>query len=499
MRNITRALHYCAVVDPAVMASASEYDHRRYSIVGSLVLVTSVAAAGGWGFKTYLGTGDWPISIAVGLTVALAIFCIERMLIASISPTAGLAARIGALGWRALLASITSALIVFPFMLWSFRAEIATQLDHDKIAMLEDRRTSLDHAYNLDQLRSRLTSADDLLSQNRDARAALPPDIVEIETASSVCESELTVTRKKTVASISVNNKRIASDSAELSSIISARRLPNDFAVPIEALKQSIAALKKRNNQLNEILSNKQRHCAEIASDLATAKDNYYAGLDTERDGLLARRDTDQNVLATALTQAGGDLTQSRSVIDARMASGLQADTEALLELIYRNPTIRGIVIGYYLASFLIELLPILSKIVLKSTYDNLLAIRFVESSAERAAKLAELDADSKVRMMNATAMAAGTKRYLRETKNRVFYEAAEDGSRIRADQLWMDAFFNYFDRAHDMAQKRLAKVQRAEDELNEPSASRVFEGFRNLIAEKLFRRGAHTPSIAHD
>src|SRR5258708_5877407 len=103
---VTRFLHYCAVTDPVVMANATEHDRRRHSLLGMLVICTAFAAGSGWTFKIYLATGNIGIALLAGIPIAMGMWCVERMLIASIPPDAGFFGRVFALAWRAILASL---------------------------------------------------------------------------------------------------------------------------------------------------------------------------------------------------------------------------------------------------------------------------------------------------------------------------------------------------------------------------------------------------------
>jgi hypothetical protein len=435
-----------------------------------------------------LAFGNLTLALLGGSVIAVGMYCIERMLIASVSADATWLGRIFALVWRAALASITTAAITLPFWLLSFQAGIAGQQDRKGISLVNSTRIQIGQAYGVPALAAQIDRTNGLIDQIRERRESLPSEVREFSTQASTCDQEKRSLQVQTETKIKSNNAQID-------------RLRNrafGSGSDIQRFQPEISWLLSDNAKLRNGLAEKGRICVKLAQRFAEAKTKYYSELDEERERLNTRLGEDEKALSLAKSETKSRAKISESKITAETAPGLQADTRALFELAKQDPLVLAIMLVYYIGVLLVELMPILAKILVRSIYEYRVRVRVRRASAQAESEIAKAEAEAAVTKIEAAALVAGTQRYHQESLGEHFYEAARAKAQFNINALKADLFQKHIENSLLGIGDAASKIDMTEKKhANNSFVQRQIESIRefikaNMVRSTSFQRGLH-------
>jgi hypothetical protein len=474
--RLQRFLWRCAAVDSDTMLDEKtpNIDRIKYTIVGALVAMTALVATVGWTYKFSLifieNTHRIPLSVLFGIGMGLLVFLSELTLIAFIPAMMSAAGRCAAFSWRAVLAAISAALMTLPPTLGYFQNEVFGHLDDKRLALMADKRKKVDEVFGLSGLGVSVENTQRAIATNRKAQAELPPHVIELEARSTACDGEY--------------QKLRASVAPRLGSAIAERRqvsleLESDGDQTPDRLRRRLKELNSLITGFTSALTSKTQACSSIARQASTARTEYYANLESERQGLQQRKAQQQTSLDEAQRDAKPVLSQSDESVRRRTLPDLSAQVQSLYELGRRSPFIMAVVACFYIFFLMIELLPIIAKLTSRSIYERLLAAREKKIFARIDADVAIVLAQTEIQKAEALAQLAGSRHFFADSAVRLYSESAASQARIERDRAEVLAEFEQvvavvagFDRAHSAVDDIAARHGR--DAILAPEIERI-------------------------
>lgn len=423
----------CAVVDSEVMLDEKcpAIDRIKYAIIGALVCMTSTVATVGWMYKfslILLGSAyQLPLSFVLGIGMGVLIFLSEQVLIASIPTRITPVGRVVAFSWRLVLAAFAAALMALPPALSYFRNEIVGYLDDKKLSLMAEKRKKVDEVFGLSGLGVSVENTERAIAKNVQARNTLPPHVIDLAEQSAACDRQHQQLR-------TAIRPRIEAATTERREI--ARQLESDQVVVSSTLRSRSIELSSLIAGWSRTLAVKAQACSSMAQQAHSARQQYYADLEGERQELQKRKMDQRESLDAAQRDAKPVLEQSDEAVRRRTLPDLSAQAQALYELAARNPFIRAISIGFYALFLMIDILPIIAKLTSRSIYERLLSAREDRLVAEIDAEVTIASAQAEIRKAEAAAEMAGSQRFYAGSAGEVFRDAASVRAQVKRDKV---------------------------------------------------------------
>ncbi len=423
----------CAAVDPEVMLDEKcpAIDRIKYFITGALVCMTSVVATVGWMYEFSLilleSTYRLPLSFVLGIGMGVLMFLSEQVLIASIPAKITPVGRLVAFSWRLVLAAFAAALMALPPQLSYFRNEILGQLDDKKLSLMVEKRKKVDEVFGLTGLGVLVENTERAIAENLQARNTLPPHVIDLAERSVACDhqhQQLSAAIRPRLEAAIIERREVA------------RQLESDQAVVSLSLKGRLTELSSLIASWSRALTTKAQACSSMAQQAHSARQQYYADLEDERQGLQKRKVNQRASLDAAQRDAKPILEQSDEAVRRRTLPDLSAQAQALYELAVKNSFVWAISIGFYALFLMIDVLPIIAKLTSRSVYERLLAAREDRLVAEIDAEVTIAGTQAEIRKAEAVAEMVGSQRFYAESAGEVFRDAASVRTRVKRDKM---------------------------------------------------------------
>lgn len=427
-RRARRFFWWCATADPTLLDAPDtpHLDGIKYAAVGALVCLTTIVAACGWihNAATMLAGEPSGLALAVGLGLLMGalVFCMERVLVVSIRQDASLAGRLGAIAWRGLIASASAALIATPFALAYFNNGILARLDDERLELMLAKRQAAALVYDLNGRTATVDAIARDLAANRAQRDQMPADVQSLSEAAAACEGERSALLRATQPKIAAARRRYGE---------ALREIDDD---PEEAgyLRRRLAALNGQIGRWQKELNDKAEACREASAHFSTAKREYEERLDRQWHDGLARERAAQEHLDHAQHEAEATIHQSDAVVARVTAPDLSARLHALGQMAGRDRLVAAVLMILYGFFFLIDIMPVLAKLVMRTVYDRSVTGEHRRAVADIEAKAALAETEAGTRVELAHAERRGLETLLRETGDESVRELAK--SRIAAE-----------------------------------------------------------------
>lgn len=383
-RSVRRFFWWCAAADASVLDAPDtpRLDGIKYAAVGALVCLTTTVAICGWihNAASVLPEHAYTLPLAggVGLLMGALVFCMERVLVVSIRQEAPLAAKLGAFAWRALIASLSAAVITTPFALAYFNNGILAELDREKLALMAEKQRQIDALYGLKDKAIAIATVNAELADARKREHQLPPEVEELFAASTHCDKLLKKLRRSLYPRIAGDRREVAAINRELAQY-------SDHPYGLRRRRTVLMSLIVKHKKA---LTFQFQACRKAADVFKEAKAQYYARLSSVEQALRGQRTQAREEYRDARRQARALRRDSDAVVDRVTAPDSSARAHALGRMAARDGFVRGLLIVAYGFFFLIDMMPILAKLVMRTVYELRYAALY-----RREAALAEADA----------------------------------------------------------------------------------------------------------
>lgn len=453
-----KLLAMSAVVDDELMARQSVFSRRRHAIIGGTVILNALLAGGTWGWRSFVTLPDnpyrLPLAVAVGVFACVGMWQIERILIGSIKPAAGIVSRLFGFILRVPIAALMAALVGLPVVLGDFGDEIFGLLDDRRVSLLQAARTRAEEVFELPAITSGLANLDQQLQANRAQREQLPLDVREVGAQSVKCAEEARILH----ASL---QQRIQNLTAQISYW---RQRMSDGLEDAPSAQGRINWLNSEINNLKRALAAKDQACTDAAARFDAARTKYFAEIDRDRKMLAERRQALDAALQAANSDARDSLELSKRAIARRTAPGILAQGQALYELVENNLFDRIVVVLYFCFFMLLDLLPILSKVLpAPSDYERRMAERDRKVALEVEANLATAKVETSVRKLEAKAILAAAKRFHRDPQTKSFYELSRHRFELYVEKALANNVVEQIDAALAGVHEVLGRIDQTE------------------------------------
>ena len=421
MGVVRRMLWWCAAVDVEIMSDPKcpGIDRIKYAIVGALICITSFITTLGWMHNASLlfDRTALPFSIApaLGILMGVLVLSMERLLIVSIPANVTGGGKFVAFLWRAALGSFTATIMTAPVALGYFKSEIISTLDGEKLFLMTEKRKAVDTVFGLTDTTATLERLDSALATNRQYRDRFSIEIEEINAKVTDCGTEETGMRRTL-------EPRIVSAQAQRDAL---RRQIDGFPTQYEAERYRINTLTIQIGNWKAALATKAQVCAAFDQSLQTAKQTYYIGIQNERKALLADRAQHETVLGSARIAAQAALQKSDEIIQERTTPTLAAQVRALHRLAADDWFVRALISVFFSFFYLVDLLPILAKLLSRSVYERLLGARQQKLIAEIESDVVVASSQAAINADNARAEQAGFQSFAAQSGGIAFVERA--------------------------------------------------------------------------
>jgi hypothetical protein len=425
IRRARRFFWWCAAADATILDAPDtpRLDGIKYAAVGALVCLTTTVAACGWTHNAMTMVEDErfriPIAIGLGLLMGAIVFCMERVLVVSIRQDALLSHKLAAFAWRGLIASLAAALVTTPFALAYFNNGILAHLDDEKLALMAAKRQAVEGLFALKDRAGVVAAIDRDLAENRKRREQLPADVQSLSEAAASCESEHAALQQLLGKKIAAANRRYAAMLRQINQYPEATYLRHRLG----AISQEISGWKNA-------LAAKVRACREMAEQFASAREEYLSRLDRQRQQQMARKQEAERSLDESQSKAGAMLAQADAVVTRVTAPDLSARIRALGQMTAQDRLVLIVLATTYAFFFLIDIMPVLAKLVMRTIYDRRISGEYRRVAAEIEAETALAEADAAMRAEIAKAELLGLKTLLCQTGS----DAMADLARLRME-----------------------------------------------------------------
>jgi len=422
VRRARRFFWWCAAADAAILdhPDTPRSDGIKYAAVGALVCLTTVVAVCGWTHNaaTLMAGREFGLlaALGLGLLMGAVVFCIERVLVVSVRQDARLPAKIAAFAWRGVIAALAAAMVTTPFALAYFHNGILARLDEEKLALMSEKRRAVEDVYRLNDKGAVVAALNRELDENRDRRDRLPADVLALSAAADQCGREHDALLRALLPKIAAAGR----DHAALLREIADRPKAAAYLRPrLSALAAQIAAWKSS-------LAKKVKACRRASDRFTAGRQDYYTRLDQERQDETARKQEAQRTLAAAQADAGVAIARSDAVVVAATAPDLSGCLRALGQMAQRDPLVLIVLLIAYAFFYLIEMMPILAKLVMRTIHDVRISAAYRRLSATIAADAAIAEADAAMRCEIAKAELIGVETLVRQGGGEVIAELAK-------------------------------------------------------------------------
>jgi hypothetical protein len=112
------------------------------------------------------------------------------------------------------------------------------------------------------------------------------------------------------------------------------------------------------------------------------------------------------------------------------------------MELVGKDRIIFAIALAYYVLALLVELLPIISKSLMRSVYEYRMAVRARCAAMEAEIEIALGAAKPATEQLEAQALVTGARRFHEDTMGESYYQATAIKAQFSSDSLMADAIF---------------------------------------------------------
>jgi chromosome segregation ATPase len=263
--------------------------------------------------------------------------------------------------------------MMIPFALAYFHNGILAHLDDEKLTLMVEKRDAVDRVVGVKEKISAITAADRDLALNRERRNQLPADVEALSTFADKCETERAELDRSLQPKIAAAARRHAE----------VRREIDRYEETPSYLRRNLAALDKQIADWKNSLVVKIEACRAAAERFAVARDEYHARLDQEWTEKQQRKQDAQRKLDRAQDAAAVLVNQSDTAISRVTAPDLSARVRALGEMAGRDVIVAFVLAITYAFFFLIDIMPLLAKLVMRTTYDCRVSADYRRSTAK--------------------------------------------------------------------------------------------------------------------
>lgn len=484
-RRARRFFWWCAAADAGILdePDAPRLDGIKYAAVGALVCLTTTVAACGWmhNAATTLAGEPYgiPLAVGLGLMMGALVFCMERVLVVSIRQDAALTAKLAAFVWRAVIASLAAALVTTPFALAYFNNGILARLDDEKLALMVEKRRAVDGVFGLKDKATAIAAVDRDLASNRAQRDQLPADVLDLSAAAADCEREHAALQRTLQPRIAGAGARSAATLREI----------NEYPDQSSYLRRRLGALNGQIVEWRNALAAKARACRDIAEHFAAARQEYHSRLDQQWQEQLARKQDAQGRLDQAQRDAGTTLARSDAVVVRATAPDLSARVRALGQMADRDRLVAVVLVIIYGFFFLIDIMPVLAKLVMRTTYDRRIAGDYRRAVAQIEADTVIAEAGGAMRAEIAVAERVGVETLLHQGGAEAVRDLAKLRLQAESDKAEVAAPFAQVNNLIEGLRRTQARADDvAERYAGRPDLFRHIEAVREALSQAMER-----------
>ncbi|MGE3284121.1 MAG: DUF4407 domain-containing protein [Hyphomicrobiaceae bacterium] len=388
------------------------------------------------------------------------VFCMERVLVASIRQDASIAARIAALAWRGVIASLAATLVTIPFALAYFDSGILARLDDEKLALMGEKRGAIGELFGLNEKTKAISMIDHDLVSNREQRDQLPADMQALSMAATECNRENAILQGSLRPKIGAANARYTAMLREVRS----RGNGSD------QLRYRLAVLSKQIADWKNTLAAKARACRDASERFDSAKQEYQAHLDREWEEATTRKQVAQRRLDQAQNDAITVLAQSDGVVARVTTPDLAARIRALGQMAGHDTLVALVLAVTFFFFFLIDIMPVLAKLVMRTAYDRRTSSDYRRLAARIALETAIAESDVATRVAILQAEKVGVETLLRQGRSEAVRDLAALRMKIETEKAEITAPFT----AVDALVQEFHQTQARVDDIAERYAGRA-------------------------
>ncbi|QXJ23832.1 DUF4407 domain-containing protein [Actinomadura graeca] len=343
-------LIFASGADRPMLSQCPEVERNRYQGLGGAVATTAITAAVSMAVAVRLAFHNTPAGVVAGVLWGLAVFNLDRWLVASYRSARGVRRKLITLAPRLLLSLVLGITISEPLVLMVFESEVTAQVT----AIQRERQERAEQEIDRSPLAQKIRSYEARIEDLRMGRAA-----------SGELRAQL---------------DRRAELQRELDQ---ARRQRGQVGAQLQGEQNGSSGTGRVGDgpearALRERLAGFDRQIADLERDLAAAQ-KAVAGQSGQANAEIGRLRADQAKLVAERDTRIGEARRANSRID-----GLLVRIEALESLGRQHAAVRA---AHYLLALLIllvDILPVMGKALMgaggRSTYENLLAARELEA-----------------------------------------------------------------------------------------------------------------------
>jgi DNA repair exonuclease SbcCD ATPase subunit len=344
------------------------------------------------------------------------------------------------------------------------------------------KRQSIEGVFALNPKASAIVAVDRDLAATRALRDQLPADVQALSDATATCGREQEELQRSLQAEIAAANRRYAATLRDL----------NEHPEYSAHLRRRLAAVGKQIAGWRSALAAKAQSCRELAEQLAAARREYYSQLDQQWQQQMTRKAAAQQTLDKARSEAGAALTQSDAVVARVTAPDLSARIRALGQMAEGERLVLIVLIVTYGFFFLIDIMPVLAKLVMRTTYDRRISGDYRRAVAQIEAEAAMAEIQAAIGTAIAEAECRGLEALLHQSGNAAVGELAKLRMQMEIDKAEVAASFVQVGTIIEALHRTQAQADNLADRYTgRPELSGHIDAVREALAKAMARATA--------